>query len=167
MAVAKTSLDRQLAIMFGIDSESYPAPVDLDISRRGIRHEHLTLRGKNMEGATLGRGVCGHHSALAPLPLCRAHESRCAAFRPQKVGQCWHRMRCQAAKDADELQLVKREGASLACPSTCMSLQFPTMASAEYPRLSAIGLSQITRVLSAVAWSFTHQQPLYLLTLDT
>ena len=58
----------------------------------------------------LGRAVCGHHSALAPLPLCRAHESRCAAFRPQTAAKGWQRIRCGAAKDADELQLVKREG---------------------------------------------------------
>ncbi len=76
-----------------------------------------------MEGAMLGRVVCGHHTALAPLPLCRAHESRCAAFRPQKAGQLRQIFRCQASKDADELQLVKREGAFLARPSTYMSPQ--------------------------------------------
>ena len=66
----------------------------------------------------LGRAVCGHHTALAPLPLCRAHESRYAAFRPQTASICRHTIRCAAAKDADELQLVKREGAFLARPST-------------------------------------------------
>ena len=78
----------------------------------------------------LGRVLCGHHAALAPLPLCRAHESRCTAFRPQMAGQCRQLLRCQASKDADELQLVKREGAFLARPSTCMSPLTSTICSA-------------------------------------
>ena len=78
----------------------------------------------------LGRVLCWHHTALAPLPLCRAHESRCTAFRPQKAGQCRQSMRCQASKDADDLQLVKREGALLACPSTCIFMKTFTTYSA-------------------------------------
>ena len=69
----------------------------------------------------LSRAVCGHQFALAPLPLCRTHESRCAAFRPQTTGRNQQKLRCGAAKDADELQLVKREGAIL-----CMPIDLPT-----------------------------------------
>ena len=75
-----------------------------------------------MEATKLGRVVCGQQAALAPLPLCRAHESTCAAFRPRAAGKARHTLRCQAAKDADELQLVKREGAVHACPSVCIFL---------------------------------------------
>ena len=64
----------------------------------------------------LSRAVCGHQFALAPLPLCRTHESRCAVFRPQATGRSQQKLRCGVAKDADELQLVKREGAILCMP---------------------------------------------------
>ena len=121
-----------------------------------------------MDGATLGRAVCGHHTALAPLPLCRAHESRGAAFRPQKVGQRWHRMRLQAAKDADDLQLVKREGAS---PCMSIDLHVPSgFHNVQRPIGDAFCTVDILVYPSCFlrwAWSSIYQQPHGLLTLGT
>lgn len=76
-----------------------------------------------MDAAMLGKAVCGRQPALAPLPLCRAHEGRSVAFRPRKSLKRQQNVRCWAAKDADELQLVSREGGDPCMPIDLHAMQ--------------------------------------------
>ena len=97
----------------------------------------------------LGKAVCGHMPALAPLPLGRAHDCRSAPFRPQAPARIGQNSRCRAANDADGLQLVSREGTKLSMPINlhAYGITCPGMEAYRYSCSSKLTITAFTKIV--------------------
>ena len=89
---------------------------DVQNNNELVQRRRCSDRGLYRKGIMLGMPFCGHLPALAPLPLSRGHDCRSATFKTQTQTRSALQSRCRAAKDADELQLVSREGKTLSMP---------------------------------------------------